>query len=53
MRIIMISTTATHLSFYKYVCFGGSESKDRRDGAFFSNHIKRAFDFSDPLIILD
>ena len=52
MRIIIVSTTATCLFFfYKYVCFCGSDSKDRRGGAFSSNHIKRAFDFSYPLIL--
>ena len=39
LRIIIISKTVTRLSFYKYVCFGGSENEDRRDGAFSSNHI--------------
>ena len=29
------------------------ESKNRRDGAFSSNHIERAFGSSYPLIILD
>ena len=58
MRIIIISTTATCL----FVCFFfltnmyffcGSESKNRRDGAFSSNHIERAFGSSYLLIILD